>query len=194
MTMQFVLKEETFLRKEKSNFLKMQPESDEFFNSMPPDKIYQTSHTTEAVCEAYYGKHVKLKFSDRTIVSLASDRRIASIITKSGDILEIQTLNPGIYHRYVQAAIEYWDYVFKPAKEKIADQIQQETLRYNLDKAIEQNSELLDIIDGNFRFKNEKDRLILPTPVISQRDDSYTLEQSRQSNLILRASDFTPLP
>ena len=90
---------------------------------MPPDKLYQTSHTAEAVCESYYGKYVKLKFVDRTVITLSSDRKTASILTKSGDILDIQSLNPGIYHSYVQAALEYWDFVFKPAQEKIADQI-----------------------------------------------------------------------
>lgn len=114
MTIQFSLKEKSFLRKEAGAVAKLSPGSDPFFASMPPDKIYQTSHNSEAVCEAFYGKYVKLKFVDRTVVTLSSDRRIASIISKSGDILEIQSLNPGIYHPYVQAALEYWDYVFKP--------------------------------------------------------------------------------
>ena len=123
MTMQFLLKDDCFLRKERGAFVQRSADNEDYLASMPSDKVYQISHTAEAVCEAYYGKSVKLKFPDRTVATLSPDRRITSILSKSGDILEIQTLNPGIYHRYVQSALEFWDFVFKPAREKVADQL-----------------------------------------------------------------------
>ena len=115
-----------------------------------------------------------------------------------------------MYHRYIQCAMEYWDYEFKPASEKLKDTILQEQMRYNLEQAIETNSNLLEVIEDRFDFKNkQQDRLILPTPAISEQRGSdfwssaepgreggqqmHRLSGGQQQNqLLIMNSDFYP--
>ena len=100
--------------------------------------------------------------------------------------------------------MEFWDYVFKPAHEKLQENIIHEKMKYDLENAIKQNSNLLDFI-ANKRISNQ-DQLILPTPAISESGDSKLgsivlanghpnqhVDQQRAINQMMMNSHFYPL-
>ena len=77
--------------------------------------------TPRAVCEAYQNKTVKLKFIDRTILTLDLNKpRVFQIISKFGEILELGRNKPAAFGEYLQEAEDFADFVFTDPQEKEA--------------------------------------------------------------------------
>lgn len=119
-------------------------------------KIFKIYETKNAVCEAFENKTVKLKFSDRTIVTLIPKENKADIITRYGDFLNnIKIDNPGPHLPYINTCIEFWKFVFIPVKEREREEEEEMRFQSMVKGVLERSKDLVDLMNGR-KIQEEK--------------------------------------
>ena len=114
-------------------------------------KLQKSYQTDDAVCEAFPDHRVKLRFQDRTVLTLNKAKNKATILTKLGDFLELTLDTPGPYYHYINSALSFYDFIFTSEAEKMARFREIEILNNMIQNDFERSSKLVDLIKGNSR-------------------------------------------
>ena len=137
-----------------------------------------------AVCEAYQNRSVKLKFIDRTILTIDLNRpRVFQVISKYGEILELGVNKPGAFAEYLEEAQEFSDFVFTDPSEREARESAKKHHQALVDEALRSNQALKKLLKpqdpGVAEEEPRKDRILHPIQAVTSTY-SVPIDHSRE--------------
>lgn len=113
-----------------------------------PFQVVQCCASDSAICEAFYNRSVKLKFSDRTVITLDPNSDHFNILTKLGESLTVLVRNPGPHMEYFEEALAYWEHVFGDPVEREERLKKQEQMQAAINHQLYRSEQILNIIRG----------------------------------------------
>lgn len=138
-----------------------------------------------AVCEAYQNRSVKLKFIDRTILTIDLNRpRVFQVISKYGEILELGINKPGSFAEYLEEAQEFADFVFTDPSEREARESARKHHQALVDEALRSNQALKQLLKpqdpGLAEEEPRKDRILHPVQAVTS---TYSVSMDHSGDL-----------
>jgi hypothetical protein len=155
-----------------------------------PWDVVSCMASKRAVCEAFRNKSVKLKFTDRTILSFDPNCDTFSIITKFGEQNSILVSKPGPFIDYFQEAVEFQDLVFTDPRERQRRIDEMEGLQRAVHQQLEYSKYMSTIVSGkntlpipgndSLLYQRRDYKEIPPNPIPYQTSNKPYLEDNSQ--------------